>query len=168
MGVTLGKIKGYISPEDIFNFIRETWDKNARTNVKKCSICPLSECDWEYEIHPHSEDNQNWCITSGFISFCYKDEARLLHYAYNNVNSFENLDYYSKHNLEDMVRTETTHIGLGRWGSSVEIASTLITRFGGGWIDEDDCDDEEYYEVSSLTLSEKGGADEACPISHSL
>lgn len=46
-----------------------------------------------------------------------------------------------------MVEAETTAVSLGCHGASVEIIKELIKHFGGGWIDENDCDDEEYYEI---------------------
>lgn len=148
MGVdTHGKIKGFVRPEEVFNFIRQKWDKNATNGVDKRINCPISECSWKYEINEHSEDNENWYTTYGFICFKYKEEDRMLFYHYDNLNSFENLEYYSKYGLEDMVRTETTYLSLGCWGSSVEIIRELVAHFGGGWLDENDCDNKEYYPI---------------------
>lgn len=60
MGVdTNGKIKGFVSYEEVLNFIRKKWDKNARSNVNKRIICPISECNFKYKINEHSEDNEN-------------------------------------------------------------------------------------------------------------
>ena len=46
-----------------------------------------------------------------------------------------------------MVLAETTYISLSCWGSSVEIVKEIVSHFGGGWVDENDCDDKEYYPV---------------------
>ena len=46
-----------------------------------------------------------------------------------------------------MVKAETTYISLSCWGNSIEIIKKIASHFG-GWMDENDCDDEEYYEVS--------------------
>jgi hypothetical protein len=35
---------------------------------------------------------------------------------------------------------------LGCWGDSVEIIKDIVTHFG-GWIDENDCDDKEFYPI---------------------
>lgn len=144
---TCGKIKGFVRHEEILNFIKQKWDKNARDNVEKRINCPISECDWEYTINEHSEDNKNWYSIHGFICFKYNDEDRMLFYNYNNLNNYENLEYYSKYGLQEIVKAETTTINLGYWGSSVEIIKELVAYFGGGWIDENDCDDEEYYPI---------------------
>ena len=50
-----------------------------------------------------------------------------------------------------MVNSETTTITLGCWGSSVEIIKELVSHFGGGWIDENDCDEKEYYFLPAET-----------------
>lgn len=142
---TYGKIKGYVRQEDIFEFIKQKYDENAINKVGRTMTIPLSKCSWEYEVNEHSEDSENWYTISGFICFKYNEEDRMLFYCYNNINSFENLEYYMEYGLENMVKTETTHIGLGCWGSSVEIIKEIVENFGGGWIDENDCDDEEYY-----------------------
>lgn len=142
---TYGKIKGYVRQEDIFEFIKHKYDENAINKVGRTMTIPLSKCSWEYEVNEHSEDSENWYTISGFICFKYNEEDRMLFYCYNNINSFENLEYYMEYGLENMVKTETTHIGLGCWGSSVEIIKEIVENFGGGWIDENDCDDEEYY-----------------------
>ena len=148
MGVdTHGKIKGFIRHEDILNFIRQKWDKNARYGIEKSIVCPLSECDWKYIINEHSEDSENWYTISGFICFKYNDEDRMLFYTYQNINSHDNMKYYLEHNLRDMVESETTFLSLGYWGSSVEIIKEIVAYFGGGWIDENDCDDKEYYPI---------------------
>lgn len=50
-----------------------------------------------------------------------------------------------------MVLSETTYISLGFWGSSVEIIKEIVSYFGGGWVDENDCDDKEYYPIEVNT-----------------
>lgn len=47
-----------------------------------------------------------------------------------------------------MVKSETTYLSLGKWGSSIEIIKELVTYYG-GWINFDDNKDEEYYYISS-------------------
>lgn len=152
MGVdTHGKIKGFVRHEDIFNFIVQKYDKNAVCNIKKGINSPLSECDWKYKINEHSEDNKNWYSITGRIDFNYHGEERSLFYVYDNLNSYENINFYSEHGLKDMVLSETTYISLGFWGSSVGIVKEIVAHFGGGWVDENDCDDKEYYPIEINT-----------------
>lgn len=40
-----------------------------------------------------------------------------------------------------------TYISLGMWGNSIQIAKYLCETFG-GYIDENDCDEEDYYIIS--------------------
>lgn len=144
---THGEIKGFVKHEEILNFIRQKWDKDAKDDVKKSVICPISRCNWHYKINENSENNENWYSIYGFICFKYNDEDRALFYNYSNLNIYENLEFYSKHNLRDMVEAEKTSLLLEYGGSSVEIMKEIVTHFGGGWIDENDCDDKEYYPV---------------------
>ena len=144
MGVdTKGKLKGYVSPQEVLNFIKQTIDSNAKSHVELKDY-GIAEYDWIKERY----DNTNkWLITSGFINFTSKQgEQRSLFYCYNNVNSYENLEYYSEYGLENMVKSETTDIMLGCYGDSVEVIKSIVTEFG-GWIDENDCDDKEYYPI---------------------
>ncbi len=144
---TKGRIKGYIRHEEIFNFIRQKYDKMSRNHVEKYIYKPIKEINWAYKINKHSEDNENWYSIYGRIDFNYHGEERSLFYSYDNLNHFENVGYYSANGLKDMVLAETTYISLGCWGSSVEIVKEIVSHFGGGWIDENDCDDKEYYPI---------------------
>ena len=51
-----------------------------------------------------------------------------------------------------MVKQEKTSLTLGYYGNSVEIMKDLVSQFG-GWIDENDCDDQSYYPI--LTNKDK-------------
>lgn len=148
---THGKIKGFIKPDDIVNFIKNNWDENVKNNVTKRITCPLTECTWKYKVNEHSDDNENWYSLSGHIMFTYNGNKRTLFYDYESINSFENLKYYTKYGLEDMVNAETTYLSLGCWGDSVDIIKTIVAHFGGGWIDENDCDEKEYYIIDTPT-----------------
>lgn len=150
MGVdTKGKIKGFIRPEEIVNFISQKYDKNVSNHVSVSRVCPISECTWDHNMNEHSEDDKNWYDLCGFICFNHNGDSRMLFYHYSNINHLENLNYYKNCGLEDMVRAETTSLSLGMWNNSVEIIKDIVTHFGGGWIDEDDCDSEEYYPIES-------------------
>lgn len=146
---TYGKIKGYVEQEDIFEFIKQRYDKKAMNHVRRTVYKPLSECNWEYEINEHSDDNENWYTIYGYMYFKHNGESRALFYFYDNINYYENLEYYTELGLEDMVRAETTSISLRCYGDSVEIIKEIVENFGGGWIDENDCDDNEYHWVES-------------------
>lgn len=144
---TIGKVKGFVKPDDLLNYIRENWDINAEGDIARKVMRPFSECDMVCNLNESCENDADWYVISGFIYFVYKGEFRQLFYNYSNVNFYENIHYYSTLGLTKMVEAETTTVSLGFHGKSVEIIKELIEHFGGGWIDENDCDDEEYYEI---------------------
>lgn len=149
---TRGKIKGFVSHEDILKYLKNNYDKNAHSEVKRTIYGEIKNTfsNKSYMINSNSDNDKDWYIEAGFIYFRDEEEDRVLFYNYSNVNFFENLEYYQELNLEDMVRTETTDISLDLWGNSVEIIEDIVQNFGGGWLDEDDCDDEPYYVIEPL------------------
>lgn len=143
MGIdTCGRLLGHVKKEEIINYIYHNWDKEVTNNINYYN--DWREKDFIKEIY---DKNKNIYSEHGFIFFKYNGQKRNLFYCYNSYNEYENLKYYKKHGLENMVKSETTFISLGCWGSSVEIIKELVTYFG-GYIDERDCDDEEYYYIS--------------------
>lgn len=148
MGVsTQGRIKGYVSHDEILNFIRQKYDINAYSTVKKEIINDIKQITWKHSINEHSEDNDHWYDYSGYICFKDGEETRRLFYFYTNVNGFDNLEYYKDYGLEDMVRSEYVSISLHMHGNSIDIIKNIVAHFGGGWLDENDCDDKEYYPI---------------------
>ena len=149
---TIGRIKGFVSHQNLSNFIKEKYDKNVVDHVVRYVMKPISECDWKHKINEHSEDEINWYNDHGFIYFKYDGEKTALFYDYNNINHYENEKYYSAYGLADMVESETTYINLGIIDSesgkeNVKILKEIISHFGGGWLDNNDCDDELPYWV---------------------
>lgn len=156
---TRGKIKGFVRHEDILAFIKQNWDAEARYDVTKETHCLLRDLSFAYVLNEHSENTKYWYTVSGFISFTYNGHPRNLFYHYHNINTHENLDRYSRFGLTSMVYAETTSLTLGCWDESVEIITEIVKHFGGGWIDDNDCDDKEFYEVigEKNEASENGG-----------
>mgnify|MGYP007079216273 CR=1 FL=1 len=110
---TIGRIKGFVSHQDITEFIKEKYDKNVEDHVIRYGLGLISKCDWKHKINEHSEDKVNWYNEHGFIYFKYNGEKTALFYDYDNVNHYENEDYYLELGLGDMVESETTHIDFG-------------------------------------------------------
>ena len=53
-------------------------------------------------------------MDNGFIELCVPDSGlRNLFYDYSNVNFYENMEYYSRIGLRDMVESEITTLSLG-------------------------------------------------------
>lgn len=143
MGVdTHGKLKGRVLAEDILNYIQQKYDPKATMEISKSNY-GTNERDYIKQRYDNSGCTLGW---SGFIDFFDGKDNRQLFYSYDNTNSYENLDYYANYNLDGMVKSETTYISLGYWNNSVEIIKAIVTEFG-GWIDENDCDNEPYYPI---------------------
>ena len=139
------RLKGHITSEQIVDYIDEHY-KFMNNGVKENNYGSLNQYDY---IKERYDDSNEWKITSGFITFNDGVENRAIFYTYQNVNSYENLGYYSKYNLENMVKSETTFLGLGYYGNSVEIMKGIAQEFG-GWLDEDDFDDEPPYWIDKV------------------
>lgn len=129
------RLKGHVTVEQIVDYIDEHY-KFISNSIREDSYGSLSE----YWVKEKYDDSNEWKTTSGFIRFNDGTENRNMFYSYQNVNSYENLEYYSKYNLENMVKSETTLLSLGCCGNSVEIMKRIAQEFG-GWLDENDCDD---------------------------
>lgn len=142
---TILRLKGHITAEQIVDYINEHY-KLISDGTHEKNYNSVNQLD---NVKEQYDDSNEWKITSGFISFNDGDKNRAMFYLYQNVNFYENLKYYREHNLEDMVKSETTHLSLGSYGNSVEIMKGIAKDFG-GWLDEDDCDDEPPYWIDKI------------------
>ena len=133
---TILRLKGHITVEQIVDYIDEHY-KFISNNVKEENGGSLNKYN---RVKEKYDDSNEWKITNGFIRFNDGDENKAIFYDYQNINFYENLEYYSKYNLENMVKSETTFLSLGCYGNSVEIMKGIAQEFG-GWLDENDCDD---------------------------
>lgn len=139
---TRGLLKGHIREEEVLNFIKQKFDKNATMDISDNNMGNITANNYNF-IKKNYDNTNKWIIRSGFINFKYKDRNRNIFYFYDNCNTYDDLDYYSEYGLEDMVKSETTSVSLGCWGDSEEIIKPLVEHFG-GWYDYNDCDDIEY------------------------
>ena len=129
---TVGRIKGYITAEEICEYIKKCWDKTAESNVIRNNISSIQNITWDYLVNEHSENSEYWYADTGIIKFCYKGQERWLHYCYNDLNHFENLKYYKNLVLEEMERSEYTNLILAYFEDSAAIMQDIIKYFGGG------------------------------------
>ena len=146
MGVdTRGRIIGRVTVEQIIDTIKELYNVEVVNDTKKIIYDNLKDIDFPFRNYG---DAYFWWTESGFIEFTVNGEQRQLFYYYDNINTYENIDYYKENfpereDLRTMVKSETTSISLGNWGLSVEIIEAIVKKFG-GWIDENDCDEIPY------------------------
>ena len=147
MGVdTIAKLRGNISEKEIAEFVSK--ELNCRTDFDiSTSKYPMLDCVKEY----YTDDREHYLTKSGFIHLKFgNDHTRSLFYCKSNVNFYENLEYYSELGLEEMVKSETTHISLGHNEEAESIIYAIVEHFG-GWYCSHDCDGE-YVEVKPNTV----------------
>ena len=141
--ITCGKIKGKVEPEQILDFIRKNYDKKSAMSGMTVEKDKISECGYD-KIYVYDKNKEYYISKSGIICNSIIDD---LFYSYSNMNFYSDLKYYEYRGLSDMVGVETTYVGMPASNKSVEIIKSIIANFGGGWIDENDCDDDDYYYV---------------------
>lgn len=139
-------LRGYVEAEAIASWIGNNIDKN----VKMCEETVLNITPKEFqeyvdrgEIKEYYGTDRTLWSKSRWITFTYNGRLRTMFYYYSPLNSYENLKYYEPLGLADMVKSETTHISLGH-DKDAEYIMERITKAFGGWIDYNDCDDEDY------------------------
>lgn len=154
---TIGRMKHFVKHEDILEFIKKRYDSDATAEIKRKNCGKISEYKDPFKINEHSDNDIYHYQISGFIFFKDGTDTRMLFYFYSNLNFFENLEYYQEENLEEMVQAETTYISLGCNGNSIGIIRDILEEFNGGWLDENDCDDESPYFISTKKKLKVGG-----------
>ena len=86
---TILRLKGHITAEQIVDYIDEHY-KFFNNGVKENNYGSLHKYNWVKEKY---DDSNEWKITDGFITFNDGDENRAIFYCYQNINSYENLEY---------------------------------------------------------------------------
>lgn len=150
---TRGYLIGYISPERVFEYIKEIYGIHGDVinQVKKEVVCPAADCTFQYVFNEHCDDINFWYFLSGRIIFYDGKDSRSLSYSYSNINPYEGIENHPEGSeLYNMIKTERTYISLGCWGNSKKIIKNLLQYFDGGWLDENDCDSENFYWVEPL------------------
>ena len=135
---TMVNLRGKIEFEDILNFIKNNYDKEAKIVNRNHVIMDyvnLDDAGAVYDTVPYYEH--------GCIVFLKNDRLRTMHMYYSSVNFYENLDYHTQYGNEAMVISETTHLSLGHDDDAIEVLTNIVKAYG-GWIDYNDCDDEDY------------------------
>ena len=140
------KLDGYVSPKEIEEFLNDIGVVDSAKTSKR-NYGKTTEKYWKEQFTKFDNNNNDQIIESGCFVLKYKTELRSIYYYYNNVNCWEDLNYYSKQLQERYVKGEHTELILGYYGKAVEIMKLICEHFG-GWIDENDCDDEPPYYIA--------------------
>lgn len=144
MGVcTKGRLNGYVKPEYILNYIKQKYDLNALMKISVHDFGKKSDMDF---IVKTFDDSERWITEEGRISFMDGNDPRELVYYHDNILERDEFEYFKSTGIEELTKQETTGVSLGAWGRSVDIMKDIVSQFG-GWIDENDSDDQSFYPI---------------------
>lgn len=135
------RLKGHITDDQLTEFIRIAFDPQATNSVEERIIEGIPDYA---KVNYGSPDH--YTSRYGRIDFKYPltnggSETRSMFYSYSTINTYENLEYYTRIGTREMVLAETTYCSVGMWGHSVEIMEKIARAFDGGWIEDNDCAD---------------------------
>jgi hypothetical protein len=118
MGVdTHGIINRKMDKEEVFNFIRAAFDISAEMRFSS------NDRNFAYILFKDGIEDRQLVVMSS------NDRE---------INEHSDLEF------EDSTQKDYVWLSLGHWGNSIDIMKRIIAHFG-GYVDENDCDDEDYY-----------------------
>lgn len=136
-------IKGKVSHNDIFDYIKKCYDINVSTDIK------TKVYDDEIAENVRSARTAEQIFsdtifhTNGHIYFCDKDWN--VHKLYYNYDSFSDPCIGEESSsLEGLESAELTYLSMGYVPNSVEIMKDLLEHFGGGLLSECDATGPDY------------------------
>lgn len=150
----IGKLLGWVKPHEVTYALRELGYSDIISKIEDPRKDWLrSEFlekypDYKIELNPSYPKSDYHETVSGFITFNAFGEDRMIHYYYCNECNFEDLvDFPENRGVDknDIKSMELTSLSLGTWGHSTEIMKGILKILGGGYIDENDCDDVPLY-----------------------
>ena len=155
---TKTRLDGKVTFESILDWLKTNIDSNAYMNPYKKSYFSNDTANKMYNLDHEKYDEDSPYYISNYIYFKHKNTNMNLFVYYTNINTYENLKYFTKCGLADMVKQETTHIIIPYCENGVEISHMLATYYG-GWVEDNDCSDLSYVRFDK-------GSDTPKPIRH--
>ena len=145
---TIAKLKGDVSPKEITDYLAEKgiFVGDYRADVK---MQILDGYHHEAFTEVYYRKDRRWIQNIGYITGVVNVDGNKryenIFYLKSSINTFENLEYFSKisKHLEEMVKSETTHVSCSKNEFSQSILKCLAEHFG-GWYFPDDCKDDEF------------------------
>ena len=130
------KLLGRVHETEIAHFVAEKFFCRASyLGIRDQDYGPKSEMP----IKDDYDTNTNWITRSGFINLEFiSADGRSIFYCHNNVNFHENMDYYRRLGLSEMVRAHTTYLSMGSDEVGSKIIKAIVEEFG-GWYTPNDC-----------------------------
>lgn len=140
------RLRGYITPEEISDFLKEKFGYRIRFGVTTSHYAIPAESK-VYDIYKTTGD---WEVRSGCIDVIVDDtgeKSRSIFYYKSNLNFRENYESYASSHPEliEMVCSETTCLSLCYDEFAIEVLGAIADEFG-GWLCEND-GNETYYRV---------------------
>ena len=151
---TVANLKGFVEPKCIIDYIKKYIDPNVINDINWEIICPLSEIKYTVNnqllaIFPKSpEDMVNWRILSGSVHFNIFDKNQYLFYYYSPLQFRDGYEDCDDKDILEMINSETTSLHMQYCKESINILTTLIKYFGGGWLDENYSDNKDFYKIN--------------------
>lgn len=145
-----GKLIGWVKPEEVVKALFHLGYKNIISHVGAPAKNWLrSEFQNNYpnelsKLNPSYPASEYHETISGFINFDAFGEQRNLFYYYANecfATDLEELPENEGKDLSEIEFQELTSLSLGSWGHSREIMRSILKVLGGGYVDDNDCDD---------------------------
>lgn len=141
-------VKGRVSFNELLLYLEGicTIEKSSKENLETARY---------YKSENLNKDMSTSGYTNGFINVNYRGTPIRIFYLYDKLNTEENVEYYKKHGLIDMVKSKKTYLSFPCSPLSVELGKNIIYHFGSGWIDDNDCDEESYYFIENPNHKEE-------------
>lgn len=140
----VAKIRGYISPNEIVEFIKKAYDEHVSYGIGIKDYGLISKLENVRMVYDNSDTMK---VESGYITFSTKPTIqRSIFYHHQNVNTERNATHYEEIGLGEMVNTEITELRLSADSEATAILMDILQVYG-GWLDEDDCDEAEFFEI---------------------
>lgn len=132
---------GHVTVQKLLDFLRDYHPVSDVHHVEHEMLPEAVQQDYK-KYH-----GEKWYEEYGFIILnvpnCGK---RHLFYSYSNVNFCNNAGCYYPPELKEMVESEITYLSLGYDETGIQFMKEIVSYFG-GWIDENNSDEEGFYFV---------------------
>ena len=149
-------LKEFVEPKCIYDYIRNNIDHNIICDGTKwetiCSLDSIKFDDYKKSQMPiifakSPEDFKNWRILSGWIYFNMHNKDWPMFYYYSPLHSRDGYDDCNDKNILEIINSDTTCLRMPFCRESINILTNIVKYFGGGWIDDNDCDNEDFYKI---------------------
>ena len=146
------KVIGHLSKERLMQILTfySNFGIDVTNDIKVVKHNKIKDLDFDFI---QFDNDEYWWDEHGFIYFTYNGKKRQIFYNYSNIKCTDdivhNIQYRCNRDpkVANMFVSETTNLSLGYDEDAVKFFTQLAGILGGGWLDENDCDDQTYYFV---------------------